>query len=281
MVKIMRLFLLTILLCCNALAENVVIDDYKMRQNMNKGIDSLKKNNEIVDINTLYKQLERKSCEVKLAPLASSPLTTKQIFAKYKNSVLMVGRAYKCNRCPDWHTSIASGFIISEDGVAVTNYHVMQKSRGDAMAVMTLDQKAYAIKEVIAADKEADIAIIRIGGKGFTPIPVSGDNGPGTKLTAITHPNGRYFTVTEGIVSRHYMQRKGKRNVQWMAITADYAKGSSGGPIFNEKGEIAGMVSSTYSIYYNKENGIDKNLQMVIKNCVPSQSILKLIKKKK
>jgi S1-C subfamily serine protease len=57
-----------------------------------------------------------------------------------------------------------------------------------------------------------------------------------------------------------------------MSITADYAKGSSGGPVFNDRGEVVGMVSSTSSLYYQtdspeapKEKG---PLQMVIKNCV-------------
>ena len=251
-----------ILLCFtfSVAANNFVIDDKKMRATMNKGIDALKKKNLIADINKLYKQLEtNKTCEVNLAPLNKAAMTSKQIFARYAGSVLMIGRAYKCNKCPHWHTSIASGFVISADGIAVTNYHVMDKSRGDAMAAMTIRGQVYAITEVLAADKNADIAIIKLHGGKFLPIPLSNDNGPGTKVTSITHPTGRFFNVTEGIVSRHYMMPgKNRKSVHWMGIDADYAKGSSGGPIFNHKGEIAGMVSSTNSIYYNKENGIDK-----------------------
>jgi V8-like Glu-specific endopeptidase len=64
-----------------------------------------------------------------------------------------------------------------------------------------------------------------------------------------------------------------------MAITADYAKGSSGAPVFNRKGQVVGVVSSTSSIYYSVENGKKENLQMVVKNCIPVESIRELIQK--
>ena len=63
-----------------------------------------------------------------------------------------------------------------------------------------------------------------------------------------------------------------------MAITADYAKGSSGAPVLNSKGEVVGMVSATNSIYYNKERGQNQNLQMVIKSCIPVDAIRRLIR---
>ena len=62
-----------------------------------------------------------------------------------------------------------------------------------------------------------------------------------------------------------------------MAITADFAKGSSGAPVLNTKGEVVGMVSAMNSVYYEDDSTCPKNLQMVVKNCVPARYILNLI----
>jgi S1-C subfamily serine protease len=64
-------------------------------------------------------------------------------------------------------------------------------------------------------------------------------------------------------------------------VTADYAKGSSGGPVVNEAGKVVGMVSNTQSIYYGprgKDGDQQGPLQMVVKNCVPVKAVRVMIK---
>ena len=64
----------------------------------------------------------------------------------------------------------------------------------------------------------------------------------------------------------------------WMSITADYAKGSSGGPVLDNNNRVIGMVSNTESLYTESNKGKPKgSLQMVIKNCVPVRSIRTLM----
>jgi S1-C subfamily serine protease len=63
-----------------------------------------------------------------------------------------------------------------------------------------------------------------------------------------------------------------------MSITADYARGSSGSPVLDDSGAVVGMVADTRSIYYTIDHGAQQNLQMVVKECVPSASILKLFR---
>jgi serine protease Do len=255
-------------------AKVIPIDDYKVKRKMETGIKTLKESDKLVDPKVLVKQLSRKSCDITLPSGNIGKMTPKEIYKNYRDSTLLICAPYKCKKCPKWHVSASTGFVLTSDGVAVTNYHVMASEGGRYNAAMTFDGKMYPITEVLAADKNSDIAIIKIDADNLTPSPVTADNEVGTPVTAITHPNGGYFSLSQGVVSRHFMSRK----AHWMSITADYSKGSSGGPIYNDKGEVAGMVSSTRSIYYSKDKGIDKNLQMVVKVCVPSQSILKLIK---
>lgn len=66
------------------------------------------------------------------------------------------------------------------------------------------------------------------------------------------------------------------RNVPWLEITADYAAGSSGSPIVNDKGQVVGIVSMTNTIKYPNEA---RDVQMVRKICVPSSAIAKLVAK--
>jgi V8-like Glu-specific endopeptidase len=119
------------------------------------------------------------------------------------------------------------------------------------------------------------------------------DEPVGNPVTVISHPNYKFYLLTQGHVSRYYMN---KEKMTFMNITADYAKGSSGGPLFNNRGDLIGLVSSTTSLSANfktlpqseeqrktntkknkKSTMIKQDHQMTLKNCVPSRAILKLI----
>jgi len=126
----------------------------------------------------------------------------------------------------------------------------------------------------------ADIAILRCEGSGFTALPLSTDVPDGSPVGVWSHPNNYFFCLSAGIVARRFILRKPGGKAEMLAITADYARGSSGGPVFDDRGNVVGMVASTDSVYYTEENGQQKNLQMVFKNCVSARSILALIEPK-
>ncbi len=95
----------------------------------------------------------------------------------------------------------------------------------------------------------------------------------------ITHPDSRFFTYTGGQVTRYYADRN-KRACYWMGVTAEYYRGSSGGPVMDDAGNVISMVASANLIYYPSKNPIKDpkgNFQMVIRNCVPVDAIRKLI----
>ena len=136
--------------------------------------------------------------------------------------------------------------------------------------------------EVLAANKTTDLAILRVAGSGYTRLPISTSATLGEKVRVISHPDRRFYTLSEGIISRRWLDQKSGRGPRSMlTITADFAKGSSGAPVFNEYGAVIGSVNNTQSTYYNvKKNGEKDNLQMVFKNCVSMRHLMELIENK-
>ena len=62
----------------------------------------------------------------------------------------------------------------------------------------------------------------------------------------------------------------------WIAVTCDYAKGSSGAPVLDATGAVVGIVKVTSPVYYETKDGIPSKLQMVWKYCIPSSALLEL-----
>jgi len=231
----------------------------------------------LTDAPKLRGQLHRQFATFMLPQARSLQYPEQSLYAKAKSGVLVLGGIYKCSNCSDWHVSCAGGFILTADGKAVTNYHVIAQAAMKAFVALDAEGQVYDVSAVLAADKSNDVAIIQLKlptGKRLSPMPVAQRAEPGETVYVISHPDANFYMLTKGVVAR-YAQ---KGQTTWMCITAEYAKGSSGGPVLNEKGQVVGMVANTKSIYYTDDNGKQENLQMVIRNCVPSASILKLIR---
>ena len=231
----------------------------------------------------LLEQLQRDNCTVNLVKGQDKKLTAAQLYEQCAPSVLVFSGIYKCNKCTNWHAAPASGFVISEDGVAVTNYHVVEKATNETYVAMTVDGKVYAVKEILAASKTDDLAIVKLDlpeGVKLKALPIAPTAAIGSPVTLISHPDRRFYTLTTGIVSRYHTANKAGAPMPLVTITADYARGSSGAPVLSELGQVIGIVASTQSVYYSTDAGVQKNLQMVFKQCIPSASLLKMIKKK-
>lgn len=204
-----------------------------------------------------------------------------EVYAGARPGVVAIAQIYKCGKCNRWHGGSATGFIVREDGLIVTNFHVVgEGGKGQALGVMLADGRVFPIQAVLAADRLNDVALCKIEADHLTALPIAPDVPIGGKVYCLSHPVQHFFTFTEGQVSGKFIEPDRKGMVRQLAITADYAKGSSGGPILNESGAVVGMVRSTSSVYYNQDQGEDKNLQMVWKLCVPSSAILDLMKPK-
>ena len=192
-------------------------------------------------------------------------------------AIYVISSVYKCDKCDKWHLGgAATAWCLSGDGIMVTNYHVFENAKGARYGVASRDGEAWPVMEVLADDKKADLAIFRVKGEGFQRFAIGAPAEVGDKIRVISHPNRKFFLQTSGEVARYHLHRsrKNKEGAVRMSVTADYAKGSSGGPVLNEAGEVVGVVSSTQSIYYSKdEEGDQENLQMVVKNTVPVAAV--------
>ena len=132
-----------------------------------------------------------------------------------------------------------TGFLVSADGVIMTNYHVI--ATGNVAIVKFPDDTAFPVDGVLAADKVRDLAIIKIHGKTFRTLPLgdSDDIQVGEEVVAIGNPLLLESTVSNGIISgvRTSKEQGGK----FLQTTAPISPGSSGGPLFNMRGEVVGI----------------------------------------
>ncbi len=268
----------------NGFLPGGVIDDRRLLDELNaKTLEIREAKAAAVKSSELLKQLKQKNlkkCAITLAPAGKKPLSTAETAARVRNGVLVVSGLYKCKRCPHWHSGAASGFMLTADGVFCTSYHVVDNTDNDILVIMTGDGRVAPVVEVLAADKTADLAILRAKGDGFTPLPVSTEAPLGGKVRVFSHPDRRFYVLSEGIISRKFLDdvRGGGRR-EMLSITADFAKGSSGAPVLNEYGAVVGSVNNTQSTYYNVKNNVQQNLQMVFKNTVSMRHLLNLIEK--
>jgi len=134
-----------------------------------------------------------------------------------------------------------SGFFVSNDGLIVTNYHVIAEG---ASAVVKLPNGAfYLVDGVLAFDKARDIAVIKAHGQNFQPLALGNSDRiqVGEEVVAIGNPLSLESTVSDGIVSGvRAIQEEGGTYLQ---ITAPISPGSSGGPLFNVAGEVVGITT--------------------------------------
>jgi Do/DeqQ family serine protease len=144
-------------------------------------------------------------------------------------------------------TSLGSGVVVSADGIIVTNNHVIE--RAAQIAITTQDHRRLRGR-LVGADPVTDIAVVRVEGARFTPLPW-GDSSRaavGEYVVAIGNPFQLNQTVTMGIISA-----TGRSNVgivdyeDFIQTDAAINPGNSGGALVNTRGELIGINTAIYS----------------------------------
>ena len=138
-------------------------------------------------------------------------------------------------------TSLGSGFIIHSDGLILTNHHVVEKAE---KILVTLSDKKRFEAEVVGVDPKTDIALIRIKNPEPLPFVQLGDSDRaevGEWVMAIGNPFGLEQTVTVGIVSAKGRVIGSGPYDDYIQTDASINPWSSGGPLFNIRGEVIGI----------------------------------------
>ena len=141
---------------------------------------------------------------------------------------------------------VGSGFIFSQDGLIMTNAHVIDGA--DEVLVTLTDKREFKAK-IIGADKRSDVALVKIEVSGLTPVKV-GDVGRlkvGEWVMAIGSPFGFENTVTAGIVSAKQRYTDDTDYLPFIQTDVAINPGNSGGPLINMRGEVVGINSQIYS----------------------------------
>ena len=139
-----------------------------------------------------------------------------------------------------------SGFIVSPDGVILTNAHVVRDAK--EVTVKLQDRREYRAK-VLGSDPKTDVAVLKIDAKNLPVVPIgkSSDLKVGEWVLAIGSPFGLDSTVTAGVVSAKGRSLPDDTNVPFIQTDVAVNPGNSGGPLFNTRGEVVGINSQIYS----------------------------------
>ena len=144
----------------------------------------------------------------------------------------------------DQPRGVGSGFILSTDGLVMTNAHVVEGA--DEVLVTLTDKREFKAK-IIGTDKRSDVAVIKIEASGLPAVKIGDVNRlkVGEWVMAIGSPFGLENTVTAGIVSAK--QRDTGDYLPLLQTDVAINPGNSGGPLINMRGEVVGINSQIYS----------------------------------
>ena len=137
-----------------------------------------------------------------------------------------------------------SGFVISADGLILTNAHVV--SGADTVSVTLKDGREFKGK-VVGQDPLTDVAVVRVQASNLPTVPLGNSDAlkPGEWAIAIGNPLGLDNTVTAGIISATGRSssevRVPDKRVSFIQTDAAINPGNSGGPLLNQRGEVIGM----------------------------------------
>ncbi len=203
-------------------------------------------------------------------------MTPAQVYAANVNSTVGITTSVTTNYWGYQSTSAASGsgFIISDDGYILTNFHVIEDSSHISVSMYIGDSFDATL---IGYDESNDIAVLKIDAEGLAPV-ILGDSdnlNVGDSVVAIGNPLGELtFTLTSGAISAKDREVTFSNNVSMNLLQTDCAinSGNSGGALFNLYGEVIGVTNAKYGSSSSSGASIDN-----IGFAIPINSIMNIV----
>ena len=203
-------------------------------------------------------------------------MTQAEVYAANVNSTVGITTSVTTNYWGYQSTSAASGsgFIISDDGYILTNFHVIEDS--DSITVSMYNGDSYEAI-LVGYDENNDIAVLKIEAEGLAPVILgNSDNlNVGDSVVAIGNPLGELtFTLTSGAISAKDREVTFSGDVTMNLLQTDCAinSGNSGGALFNLYGEVIGITNAKYSSSSGTEASIDN-----IGFAIPINSVMHIV----
>ncbi len=149
-------------------------------------------------------------------------------------------------RAPVEQSAYGTAFFISSDGYLLTNHHVIADAR---KITITLNDRREVDATVVGSDARTDVAVLKVKGTDFPALPIGNPNvlRVGEPVLAIGSPFGFDYSASAGIVSAKSRTMSAETGVPFIQSDVALNPGNSGGPLFNQKGQVVGINSRIFS----------------------------------
>ena len=214
---------------------------------------------------TVVQEMERPQVQTVVNSKGGQAMTPAELYAaNLASCVGITVSTTSVNIFGQTSTSAASGsgFVLTQDGYIVTNYHVIEDAAKDSSVTVEVafaNGDKYPAK-LVGGEQDNDVAVLKIEAAGLTPVTL-GDSGKlvvGEPVYAIGNPLGELtYTLTDGIVSaldRLITTSSTNVNGRTESVTLNVLQtncainpGNSGGPLFDQYGSVVGIVSAKYT----------------------------------
>lgn len=149
-------------------------------------------------------------------------------------------------QAPQEKTAYGSAFFISKDGYLLTNHHVVEDA---SKVTIRLNDRREIDATVVGSDERTDVALLKVKGSDFPELRTGNVDRlrVGEPVLAIGSPFGFDYSASAGIVSAKMRNMMGETSVPFIQTDVALNPGNSGGPLFNQNGEVVGVNSRIFS----------------------------------